>query len=169
MPILTLTTDFGTKDHFVGAVKGAIHSTITDARIVDISHQISPFNITETAYILKNAYKNFPEGTIHIVGVDSELHEDNKHISNHLEAARNNYVQAVVLMLFGVHNIQARSCILLSVQRGPGLVYELSGRRQYFWRLCGCCLVWMTMGFINENMVCSQIPFQNWYPQRGRG
>jgi hypothetical protein len=97
------------------------------------------------------------------------MHEDNKHISNHLEAARNNYVQAVVLMLFGVHNIQARSCILLSVQRGPGLVYELSGRRQYFWRLCGCCLVLMTMGFINENMVCSQIPFQNWYPQRGRG
>jgi S-adenosylmethionine hydrolase len=81
MPILTLTTDFGTKDHFVGAVKGAIHSTITDARIVDISHQISPFNITETAYILKNAYQNFPEGTIHIVGVDSELTEENKHIA----------------------------------------------------------------------------------------
>lgn len=81
MPLITLTTDFGTKDHFVGAVKGAIYSTIPQARIVDISHGISPFNITETAYILKNAYKNFPEGTIHIVGVDSELHEENKHIA----------------------------------------------------------------------------------------
>ena len=81
MSIITLTTDFGTKDHFVGAVKGAIHSTIENAKIVDISHQISPFNITETAYILKNAYKNFPEGTIHIVGVDSELNEHNKHIA----------------------------------------------------------------------------------------
>ena len=81
MPIVTLTTDFGTKDHFVGAVKGAVYSSIPSAQIVDISHQISPFNITETAYILKNAYKNFPVGTIHIVGVDSELHEDNKHIA----------------------------------------------------------------------------------------
>lgn len=81
MSIITLTSDFGTKDHFVGAVKGAIYSTIPEARIVDISHQISPFNITETAYILKNAYLNFPEGTIHIVGVDSELTEENKHIA----------------------------------------------------------------------------------------
>jgi len=81
MPLITLTTDFGTKDHFVGAVKGAIYSSISDARIVDISHGISPFNTTETAYILRNAYKNFPEGTIHIVGVDSELNEDNKHIA----------------------------------------------------------------------------------------
>ena len=81
MPILTLTTDFGTKDHFVGAVKGAIYSTIPDAKIVDISHSISPFNITQTAYILRNAYQNFPEGTIHIVGVDSELNEDNRHIA----------------------------------------------------------------------------------------
>lgn len=81
MSIITLTTDFGTKDHFVGAVKGAIYSMISDAKIVDISHGISPFNITETAYILKNAYKNFPKGTIHIVGVDSELNEDNKHIA----------------------------------------------------------------------------------------
>ena len=81
MSIITLTTDFGTKDHFVGAVKGAIYYSIENAQIVDISHQISPFNITETAYILKNAYKNFPTGTIHIVGVDSELTEDNKHIA----------------------------------------------------------------------------------------
>ena len=81
MPLITLTTDFGIKDHFVGAVKGALHSSIPDVQIVDISHQISPFNITETAYILKNAYQNFPEGTIHIVGVDSELNEENKHIA----------------------------------------------------------------------------------------
>ena len=81
MSLITLTTDFGTKDHFVGAVKGAIYSELNDARIVDISHQISPFNITQTAYILKNAYKNFPKGSIHIVGVDSELSIENKHIA----------------------------------------------------------------------------------------
>ena len=81
MPIITLTTDFGTKDHFVGAVKGAIYSELPNAKIVDITHQISPFNITETAYILKNSYKSFPDGTIHIIGVDSELSSTNKHIA----------------------------------------------------------------------------------------
>jgi S-adenosylmethionine hydrolase len=85
MSIITLTTDFGTKDHFVGAIKGTIYSELPDARIVDISHQISPFNITQTAYILKNAYKSFPEGSIHIIGVDSELNNENKHIALKLD------------------------------------------------------------------------------------
>lgn len=81
MSIITLTTDFGTKDHFVGAVKGAIYSELPNAKIVDITHRISPFNITETAYIIKNSYKSFPDGTIHIIGVDSELSPENKHIA----------------------------------------------------------------------------------------
>ncbi|MBA6157062.1 SAM-dependent chlorinase/fluorinase [Tenacibaculum sp. S7007] len=85
MSLITLTTDFGTKDHFVGAVKGAIYSELPDAKIVDITHHISPFNITETAYILKNAYKSFPEKTIHIIGVDSELSKTNKHIALELD------------------------------------------------------------------------------------
>ncbi|MGB5666218.1 MAG: SAM-dependent chlorinase/fluorinase [Maribacter sp.] len=80
MAIITLTTDFGLKDHFVGALKGAIYKELTDAKIVDISHNISPFNIQECAYILKNSYKSFPEGTIHIVGVDSEATPENQHI-----------------------------------------------------------------------------------------
>ncbi|MFY7670758.1 SAM hydrolase/SAM-dependent halogenase family protein [Tenacibaculum sp. MEBiC06402] len=81
MALITLTTDFGLKDHFVGAVKGAIYSELPEARIVDITHEITPFNIAETAYILKNAYKSFPKGTIHIIGVDSELSVQNKHIA----------------------------------------------------------------------------------------
>ncbi|MDO6676837.1 SAM-dependent chlorinase/fluorinase [Tenacibaculum sp. 1_MG-2023] len=85
MSLITLTTDFGTKDHFVGAVKGAIYSELPDANIVDITHEISPFNITETAYILKNAYKSFPDKTIHVIGVDSELSMDNKHIALELD------------------------------------------------------------------------------------
>ena len=85
MAFITLTTDFGTKDHFVGAVKGAIYTELADAKIVDITHEIAPFNITETAYILKNSYKSFPKGTIHIIGVDSELSKDNKHIALELD------------------------------------------------------------------------------------
>ncbi|MDX1463813.1 MAG: SAM-dependent chlorinase/fluorinase, partial [Marinirhabdus sp.] len=81
MPIITLTTDFGEKDHFAGAVKGAIYSELEDIRIVDISHSISPFHSTEAAYIVQNAYKSFPQGTVHIVGIDSELNPENKHIA----------------------------------------------------------------------------------------
>ena len=85
MPIITLTTDFGTKDHFVGAVKGSIYNELRDVKIVDVSHQISPFSINEAAYILKNAYQNYPEGTIHIIGVDSEISVENKPIAIQLE------------------------------------------------------------------------------------
>ena len=85
MAIITLTTDFGEKDHFAGAVKGAIYSEFPDLRIVDISHSISPFNIMEAAYIIQNAYSSFPKGSIHIVGIDSELNPENKHIAVKLD------------------------------------------------------------------------------------
>ncbi|GEQ87174.1 hypothetical protein ULMS_26820 [Patiriisocius marinistellae] len=81
MPIITLTTDFGEKDHYAGAVKGAIYTELADVKIVDISHSVSPFHITEAAYIIQNAYNSFPPGTIHIIGIDSELNPENKHIA----------------------------------------------------------------------------------------
>ncbi|MEM7380260.1 MAG: SAM-dependent chlorinase/fluorinase [Bacteroidota bacterium] len=81
MAIITLTTDFGQKDHFVGAIKGTIYRELAEVKIVDISHTIRPFNIQECAYILKNSYKAFPEGTIHIVGVDAEPTVENQHIA----------------------------------------------------------------------------------------
>ncbi|UNY97774.1 SAM-dependent chlorinase/fluorinase [Zhouia spongiae] len=81
MPIITLTTDFGEKDHFVGAIKGAIYNESENLKIVDITHSINPFNIQEAAYILQNAYQSFPKGSIHIIGVDAELNAENKHIA----------------------------------------------------------------------------------------
>ena len=80
MSIITLTTDFGMKAHFAGKVKGALVSQIPDARIFDISHNIAPFSIIEAAYVIQNAYSSFPKGSIHIIGVDSELTPENKHI-----------------------------------------------------------------------------------------
>lgn len=85
MSIITLTTDFGLKDHSVAAVKGALFSEIESAQVVDISHLISPFDIMEAAYVIKNAYHNFPEGSVHIIGVDSELTLENKHIAVKLD------------------------------------------------------------------------------------
>lgn len=85
MAIITLTTDFGEKDHFAGATKGAIYSELPDVKIVDISHSISPFNIPEASYVIQNAYKSFPKGTIHIIGIDSEINPENKHIAMKLD------------------------------------------------------------------------------------
>ena len=85
MPIVTLMTDFGNKDYSVAAVKGAILSTVENPQIIDISHQISPYNPTEAAYILKNAYKNFPKGSIHIIGVESEKTPENDHLTMYFD------------------------------------------------------------------------------------
>ena len=78
MAIITLTSDFGLKDHHVASMKGVILSELDRVDIVDLTHDISPFNLLETAYILKNAIKNFPKETIHIVAVDAEYSIKNK-------------------------------------------------------------------------------------------
>lgn len=100
MPIITLTTDFGEKDHFAGAIKGAIYSELPEVRIVDISHSVAPFNIGEAAYIIQNAYKSFPKGSIHIIGIDSELNPENKHIAisldDHYFICANNGIMSMI-------------------------------------------------------------------------
>lgn len=80
MSIITLTTDYGLKDHFVGALKGKILSEYPEASIVDISHYIDPFNTAEASYIISASYDSFPKGTVHIIGVDLELNKENQHI-----------------------------------------------------------------------------------------
>ena len=100
MAIITLTSDFGLKDHFTGATKGAIYSELPDANIVDISHNISPFNISEAAYIIQNAYSSFPKGSIHIIGIDAEINDENKHIAvkldGHYFVCANNGIMSMI-------------------------------------------------------------------------
>lgn len=72
MSIITLTTDLGLKDHYVASLKGAIYTQSPNAVIVDISHEVRPFDINETAYYIRSVYKDFPEGTIHVIGVKTE-------------------------------------------------------------------------------------------------
>lgn len=81
MAIITLTTDYGLKDPYVGAVKGAIFKQLPNVNVVDISHHITPFHIAEAAYIIQNSYITFPEGTIHIIGVDAEHTPENRHVA----------------------------------------------------------------------------------------
>lgn len=81
MSIITLTTDLGLKDHYVGAVKGSILKSCPNAIIVDISHEIVPFSILQAAFTLKNAYPDFPPGTIHIIGVNPENNREVNHLA----------------------------------------------------------------------------------------
>ena len=104
MSIITLITDFGYKDHFVAKIKGQIYKKSSDAidkvNIVDISHEVTPFNIMEAAYILQNSFINFPNGTIHIIDVDSEKNIENSHIAmvfdNHYFISANNGILSIL-------------------------------------------------------------------------
>ena len=69
-PIITLTTDFGLQDHFVGTLKGVILDIVPDAEIVDICHSIQPFDILDGTLTIAQAYKYFPNCTVHMVVVD---------------------------------------------------------------------------------------------------
>jgi S-adenosylmethionine hydrolase len=69
-PIITLTTDFGSSDHFVGAMKGVILDILPEARIVDICHSVQAFDVLDGALTISQAYSYFPNRTIHVVIVD---------------------------------------------------------------------------------------------------
>lgn len=69
MNIVTMTTDFGTRDYCTGSIKGAILAQGAPALLVDITHDIDNYNIVQAAYTLKNAFHHFPKGSIHLISV----------------------------------------------------------------------------------------------------
>ena len=79
MAIITLTSDWGVKDHYAGAVKGAILRLLPEAQIVDISHHIPAFDLNQAAFIVRNFYRNYPEGTIHILAINTEAAIETPH------------------------------------------------------------------------------------------
>ncbi len=80
MPIITLLTDWGLTDHYVASVKGAILSRLPNAVIVDISHNIRLFDIKHASFVMRNSWRSFPAGTIHIIGVDSIESDKHPHV-----------------------------------------------------------------------------------------
>src|SRR5215467_1317207 len=80
MSLITLTTDFGSQDYFVAAMKGVILSRNPDTRIVDISHEVPPQDIQGAAFTLLACYKDFPAGTIHVGVVDPGVGSDRRAI-----------------------------------------------------------------------------------------
>ncbi|MDB3907416.1 SAM-dependent chlorinase/fluorinase [Crocinitomicaceae bacterium] len=72
MQILTLTSDMGLDDHYVASLKGKILSAVNSVHIIDVTHAVKPFDVSEASFHIMCCYKDFPKGTIHIIGVDSE-------------------------------------------------------------------------------------------------
>ena len=70
---ITITTDYGLKDPYVGILKGVIKSIAPSAHIIDLVHEVEPFDIAGASYIIASSYKEFPEGTIHLVIVDPSV------------------------------------------------------------------------------------------------
>jgi S-adenosyl-L-methionine hydrolase (adenosine-forming) len=69
-PIITLTTDFGLNDHFVGTIKGVILNIVPEVEIVDICHSVQAFDVLDGALTIAQSYSYFPSGTVHLVVVD---------------------------------------------------------------------------------------------------
>jgi S-adenosylmethionine hydrolase len=69
------------KDHFVGSLKGKLISEYPEVQIIDISHHVDLFNISEASYIINASYNSFPKGTVHFIGIDNERTTENKHIA----------------------------------------------------------------------------------------
>ena len=86
MPILTLTTDFGDKDGFVGTMKGVIWSICPAAQIADISHTVAPQNVLEGAIVLWRAYPFFPAGSLHVAVIDPGVGTSRRPMAAHLGA-----------------------------------------------------------------------------------
>src|ERR1700735_1372485 len=68
--LITLTTDFGSADHFVGAMKGVILGIAPRAQLVDITHEIESYSINEAAFVIAQAWRYFPKRTVHVVVID---------------------------------------------------------------------------------------------------
>ncbi len=85
MAIVTLLTDSGETDHYVAAIKAKIISINPGIRIEDISHKISAADIAHAAFVLRSVFRDFPKGTVHLVGVDSTGNRGDNFIAVQLE------------------------------------------------------------------------------------
>lgn len=123
MAVITLTTDFGLKDHYAGAVKGAILNQLPDAAIVDISHQIEKYNIQDASYILKAGYPDFPKGTVHIIGLVSEFANTGGYVA--LEANGHYFIGAdngIFSLLFDEH---PKRIVEIAIQQDQNLSFPV--------------------------------------------
>ncbi len=85
MAIVTLLTDSGESDHYVAAIKAKVLTVNSGVKIIDISHKIAPCDIAHAAFVLKSVFKDFPKGSVHLVGVDATGNRGDAFIALQLE------------------------------------------------------------------------------------
>ena len=81
MAIITLTTDLGDKDIYQAALKGSIFKLLPSVNIVDITNSVPAYNIQQAAFILKNSYYYFPDGTVHLIGIDTVYNDYTRYLA----------------------------------------------------------------------------------------
>lgn len=127
--IITLTTDFGMRDYFVGAMKGVIYSIAPDARVVDISHDITPQDIAHGAFTIRQVFPYYPEGSIHVGVVDPGVGTDRPIVAARYEGR---YVVAPDngLLTFLHHDLHVEALHYVEDRRFflPGLSSTFHGR-----------------------------------------
>ena len=126
--VITLTTDFGTRDHYVGAMKGVIATLAPRATVSDITHGIPAYDISEGAFAIAQAYRFYPSGTVHVVVVDPGVGSMRRPIAvaaeGHLFIAPDNGVLSQVLE--SAESFEAR---VLASRHGHGsLSHTFHGR-----------------------------------------
>lgn len=108
MPIITLLTDLGTADWYVGTLKGQLMRLIPGANVVDISHRVPKYDVPKAGFILRNTYPWFPEGTVHIVSVDASVNFDKPFVA--IRFANQYFIgtdNGVFSLAFGHESLQA--------------------------------------------------------------
>lgn len=118
MAIITLTSDLGLKDYYVSAVKGAIYSELPNAVIVDITHEVEPFDIFQASYVLRNSYVNFPPGSIHIIGINSQPDFNTPFIA--LYANGHYFIGADNGIFSLLFDIKPEKIVTLTIKQTPG-------------------------------------------------
>lgn len=116
MAVITLTTDLGLHDYYVGALKGTILSQMPEVTIVDITHSVPPFDIRHAAYVLRQAYTNFPKDTVHILGINAEATPNQSHVAIYCDGH----------YFIGTDN----GIFSLLFEKVPDKIYDLSNIRQ---------------------------------------
>ncbi|HIO15794.1 MAG TPA: hypothetical protein EYN19_02995, partial [Flavobacteriales bacterium] len=79
MPIITLTSDYGSERLYAGILKGALYSAVPGVDVVDLSHDVRKFNSVDAALLLRASVAHFPKGTVHIIAVQSEATVEKPH------------------------------------------------------------------------------------------
>ncbi|HMP99836.1 MAG TPA: SAM-dependent chlorinase/fluorinase [Cyclobacteriaceae bacterium] len=85
MAIITLLTDSGEADHYVAAIKAKILTINPGIKIIDISHKIPACDIGQGAFVLRSVFRDFPKGTVHLVGIHATGQKDDACIATQIE------------------------------------------------------------------------------------